>query len=143
MNKNLLFVLALTWVLVSCTTPGKFVKVNTKNDCEGTGQVLIKIGYGDSYLEATPRATAKRKGEIVYKLEPRKSQPSGIDYSTVVVTMEGKRDPEDKWLDNSAVAGPGNNKIFVCVPPTLPLGDYGFNVTVPGVGTIDPRVAVE
>jgi len=117
----------------------------TKNDCEGdlNNKVMIKIGYGDSYLEATPKSNIKRMGEIVYKLEPKKNQPSGIDYTGMVVTIKGKRDPEDQWLNKVAAAGTGNNKIYICVPVNQPHGEYGFNVTVEKVGTIDPRVEVK
>jgi len=76
-------------------------------------------------------------------LKPKPNQPSGTDYSAVVVKMEGKRDPEDKWLNKDASAGNGTNKIFICVPENQAIGTYGFNVTVPGVGAIDPRINVE
>ncbi len=129
--------------MAGCATPGEFVGKNTQNDCDGTGHVNFEIRYGDSYLTATPRGNAKRKGEVVYKLKPRKNQPSGINYSTVIVEIDGKRDPEDKWLNKNAAAGNGNTKIFICVPQSQAPGTYGFNVTVPGVGTIDPRVNVQ
>ena len=140
--KTTIAIISATVLMAGCTTPGMFINANKANDCDGRGQTLIKIGYGDSYLEATPRGSTKRKGEIVYKLEPKKNQPSGIDYSTVVVAIEGKRNPEDKWLDKDATAGNGKNKIFICVDENQPNGGYGFNVTVPGVGTIDPRIDV-
>jgi hypothetical protein len=140
--KTIIAIIGITALMAGCTTPGLFINANKKNDCDGKGQTLIKIGYGDSYLEATPRGWAKRKGEIVYKLEPRKNQPSGIDYSNVDVKISGKRDPEDKWLDKYGKAGNGSNKIFVCVDENLPYGTYGFDVEVPGVGKIDPRIDV-
>jgi hypothetical protein len=153
MNKSAIYI-AGAIVLAGCASPGHVVdqhgpaqpmNPNVKNECDGdnTNKIMIKIGYGDSYLEADPNSQTKRKGEIVYKLEPRKNQPSGIDYTGVIVTIEGKRDPEDQWLNKVAAAGTGSNKIYICVPPAQPNGDYGFNVTVPGVGTIDPRVRVE
>lgn len=143
MNKNILFVMVLSWVLAGCASGGQ--SMITKNDCEGdlNNKVMIKIGYGDSYLEATPKSNIKRMGEIVYKLEPKKNQPSGIDYTGMVVTIKGKRDPEDQWLNKVAAAGTGNNKIYICVPVNQPHGEYGFNVTVEKVGTIDPRVEVK
>lgn len=137
--------IACAFVIAGCASSAQPMGPSGKNDCDGdvNNRTMFKIGYGDSYLEADPKKNAKRMGEIVYKLEPRTNQPSGIDYTGVVVTIEGKRNPEDQWLNKVAAAGNGSNKIFICVPPDLPYGEYGFNVTVAEVGTIDPRVNVE
>lgn len=139
--KNITMVLVTSMVLGGCTTPGKFVSLRADNDCAGKGRVFIDIAYGDAKIAVTPKAKAKQKGEIVYRLKPDKKPASGIDYKNVDVIIDGKTSSDD-WLDASEKFGNGKNKVFVCVDQNQPPGPYNFSVTVPGVGTIDPRVDV-
>jgi len=138
--KKTIYLVALVMFLAGCVTPGKFHAKNTPNRCDGTGKVKIEIKYGDSSIQVTPKSNVKRRGEIIYDLKPEQNPQSGIDYETVLVTVNGKT-ASDIWLNAAGTkAGPD---LFICVDENQPFGDYDFSVTVTGVGTIDPRVHVE
>ena len=138
--KKIPIVIAMSALLGACAAPGDFIGQRTDNDCDGQGQVFIDIAYGDSHIAVTPKAKVKRKGEIVYRLKPDRNAESGVDYTEVAIEIDGKTSSDD-WL-NKTTKYLKNKKIFVCVDQNQPLGQYNFAVTVPGVGTIDPRVDV-
>ena len=138
--KKIPMVVITSALLGACAAPGDFVSQQTPNDCDGQGRVNIDIAYGDSHIVVTPKAMVKRKGEIVYKLKPERNAQSGVDYTNVMIEIDGKTSDDD-WLNKTDKYGPGK-KIFVCVDQNQPFGQYNFAVTVPGVGTIDPRVDV-
>lgn len=139
--KKIPIIIATTILLGGCSTPGKFVGQNTDNDCDGKGRVFIDIGYGDAYIYVTPKSKVKPKGEIVYKLKPDKNALSGVDYKEKTIEIDGKTSSDD-WLNASPKYGDGKKKFFICVDQNQPAGSYNFEVVVPGVGTIDPRVDV-
>lgn len=133
-------IVSLATLFCGCATEGKFVNQSKDNDCDGKGTVSAFIKYGDSYIDVTPHAKVKRKGEIIFKLVPQRNSDFGIDYTKLDITIAGKN-ASDNWLDTNGKQNDGK-KIFVCVADTQALGDYEYLVEVPGVGTIDPRVSV-
>lgn len=138
--KRFIYLLAVVVLIAGCATPGKFHATNAANRCDGTGRVKIEIKYGDSYIQVTPKANAKRRGEIIYELKPEQNPQSGINYDAVLVTMSGKT-PADEWLNAAGTKSGGDP--YICVGQNQALGDYDFSVNVAGVGTIDPRVHIE
>lgn len=137
--KRFVYLLAVVMLIAGCATPGKFHATNTANRCAGTGKVKIEIKYGDSYIQVTPKANTKRRGEIIYDLKPEQNPQSGINYDAVLVTVNGKT-ATDVWLNTTGTAAGGDP--FICVDQNQAFGNYDFSVTVTGVGTIDPRVEV-
>ncbi len=137
---KIISIATLAAVFCGCATEGKFVNQSKDNDCDGKGTVSAFIKYGDSYIDVTPHAKVKRKGEIIFKLVPQRNSNFGIDYTNLDITITGKTISAG-WLNTNGKQN-DKKKIFVCVDDTQALGDYEYLVLVPGVGTIDPRVSV-
>jgi hypothetical protein len=119
--------------------------------CPGTdrpirGSSLVLVKYGDSYLEVTSHAQVARKndkgvGAIEFKLTPI----GGAVRETAVVTIIGKRPPSK--FPNASVSwlhalGRGKESLVVCPDDDTPNGEYKYEVSVEGVGTLDPRAEV-
>ena len=124
-----------TAALVACAQPGKFVKKNTPNNCNGKGKVGLVVKYGDSKIDVTPKIDVGQGGEIIVQLKPDK------DYKNTKVIFDGKT-ANDNWLDKEMTFGDGKKQIWICVDPNQTPGEYKYNVEVDGVGEIDPRAIV-
>ena len=124
--------------LSACVAEGQFVSADKDNRCDGKGQADLRISYGDSLLDVTPKVTVKQDGEIIIKLKPEKG------YESMIVTLQGKKeDQTDDWLNMTVKASdfkPGENP-YKCVH-TQPVGVYEYYVKVETVGELDPRVRV-
>lgn len=60
--------------------------------------------------------------------------------SGTIRTSPGRGNPAaDSWLSGAADRG---GDVVIIVPEATPEGVYKYNVTVEGVGTLDPRVSV-
>jgi len=124
--------------LSACVAEGQFVSAKKDNRCDGKGQADLRISYGDSLLDVTPKVNVKQDGEIIVKLKPEKG------YESIMVTLHGKNDDNtDDWLDMTVKASdfkPGENP-YICVHEQ-PLGTYEYYVEVETVGKLDPRIKV-
>lgn len=141
-----------------CTTGGKFCKGSIPSAaCEGTvtGYTFTGIGYGDSKLVVVPISRLHAGTEWRFRLQPIRldSDPEGVNYRNVNVTIEGKPAGDPPTMDhNGWISASGSYKstaaaahtFAVCVPADVPIGTiYEYLVEVDLVGTIDPRGDVE
>ena len=133
MKRTILVLVALT--LCSCTTAGSFYAENTLNECEGKGKADLHVKYGDSKIDVTAKTRIGRTGQILVMLKPDNG------YGDTKVKFVGKTS-NDNWLDKEMTYGDGKKQAWICVDKNQAPGEYGFNVEVAGVGTIDPRVIV-
>lgn len=109
--------------------------------CTGSNGKDITIRYGDSRIDVTYKVKVKKVDEkIVLKLQPENNSASGTDYKTLQIRIEGKT-PGANWLDLWVADSDPADKKVICVD-SQNVGVYTYSVTVPGVGTIDPRVEV-
>jgi len=130
-----IIVIAISASLCACVTPGQFYSTNSTNQCNGKGKVDLDVRYGDSKIDITPKIDVGQGGEIIVRLKADKG------YENTKVTFHGKA-ANDDWLNKEMTAGNGKKQIWICVDPNQAPGEYRFNVTVDGVGTIDPRAIV-
>lgn len=115
-------------------------------ECSGPPQgPPVNVHYGDSQLKVTPPIfKVKKQNKIKFQLIPDKkpSDPAGVNYSTVTVTIEAKNPTAHPWLKAS-----GNDEddgdLVVCVPGNAQNGVVEYLVRVDEVGTLDPRVEIE
>ncbi len=101
-----------------------------QHDCKNPGQIPINVKYGDSELRVVPYMAHADPGDALrFKLDGNLG---------IKVTVAGK-DARAAWIK-----GDGSNKFFfVCVPENQARGvNYEYEVTVQGVGTLDPVVRI-
>lgn len=132
--KNMILIISAA-ALVACAQPGKFVKKNRPNNCDGKGQVDLFVEYGDSKIDVTPKIDVGQGGEIIVKLKADKG------FENTKVIFDGKT-ANDNWLDKEMTYGDGKKQLLICVQPNQAPGEYEYNVEIEGVGEIDPRAIV-
>lgn len=120
------------------------------DDCPGKGNKDITISYGDARIVVTPKQSAsKKKNErLMIVLDPQKEKgDEGVNYESLVIHIVGK-DNKSNWLNMSIAADQSNSKsgsskgrFPVCIDK-IPADIYEYEVIVPTVGTIDPRVDI-
>lgn len=148
--KKIFLLLASSVILVSCAYgPGTTVTtcaVETNGPSEATIQYKYKA---DDILEMSMRLRSNTRNNSQFRV---KLNPPGNQYRDVVVTtkgvsgtLPGGASTGFAWLDGSGSynsTASDRNSIILCVPD-VPAGTwYKFDITVAGVGTIDPRVDV-
>lgn len=142
MNKKILFVLALNWVLVGCaqapaSTEGPLAGCKTQGwwFCKGNPQApTININTKSAKLKASPYCMKAVDGtQLVFRLTPAGKNPKNT------VRIISKND-DHAWLNgtNSDFA----DMIIIDVPEKLPEGDYDYGIKI-GDKCVDPRVRVE
>ncbi len=136
MNK-LTSLLVLALPLAACGTTTTDIK-----ECPGSNGKDVTIKYGDSYVTVTHKVSVKQDEKIVLKLKPEMNAVSGTNYQDLEIELVGKKQ-KDKWLDRKLRASDANSKKAVICVDGQDLGEYEYDVIVPGVGKIDPRVDVK
>jgi len=141
--RNLLLILFTPFFLTACVT-GPQASVD---DCPRPGSKQVIIHYGDSKIRVTPAfvKNVKLGSKLNFKLEAENnaSDPAGIDYEEVKVTIQGKTSEGRTWL---WVAGTedADGTLSVCAPRDVSkVGVYEYLVHVDTVGQLDPRADVE
>lgn len=123
--------------LAACVAPTTDIK-----ECPGSSGIDVTITYGDSYVSVTHKVSVKQDEKIVLKLKPEMNAVSGTNYQDLEIELAGKKQ-KDKWLDRKLRASDSNSKkAVICVDGQV-IGEYEYDVIVPGVGNIDPRVDVK
>jgi hypothetical protein len=122
-----------------------FPEAGELDECgDRTSPTPLKIAYGDSKIDVK-HVYKVRKTEydaFTIKLEPNKSMYANVDFDNLEIMIVGKT-PNSQWLNRKLVASDSNSRRFkVCIEDRAK-GNYYYNVIVPGVGQIDPRVDVE
>lgn len=157
MNKNILFVLALSWILASCVSQaplfvgsqvgnrtlsisGCVPYVGPMQACTGDENApKVKIDLDTMVVD--PMCIKAKKGK---KIEFMLKSTGDIEKGSVVVFP--KKVENFSWI--ARTNWPNKNKITVTVPETknksknpLPAGDYYYGVLAPN-GCLDPRINV-
>ena len=122
--------------------PGGRVTTPTTQDCSDHGRVDVRITYGESEIAVDPRVHVRHDGKLVFALAPRRGSANNVNYDEVVIHIIGKNN-RSSWLNKSVAANDANsNRFAICVEGIEP-GTYEYQVIVPGVGVIDPRIIVD
>ena len=135
--RNLMILAGAVLLTAGCETLGP-----TNMNCEGANGPDIHIRYGDSKIDVTHKVKVKPDGRLVLRLHPDAKSDEKVDYKKLDISLVGK-DANSQWINTTLNAGDKNSsKAVICVD-NREQGTYEYLVTVPGVGTIDPRVDVE
>lgn len=129
--------LIFTLPLAACVTTTKDI-----TECPGSNGIDVIIKYGDSYMTVTHMVSVEQDEKIVLKLKPEMNAASGTNYQDLEIELAGKK-RKDKWLDRKLRASDSNSKKAVICVDGQAIGEYEYDVIVPGVGNIDPRVDVK
>ena len=78
----------------------------------------------------------------MFKLKPKGSTLGGVSFTDLDVTIVGKMDPRDKWIEEKTAKGDGTLIAF-CAPSVDALTHYEYEVHVDELGMLDPRVDVK
>jgi hypothetical protein len=149
--KKLFLLLASSMMLVSCASaPGVTLTSCTDETNRPSDGATIKYKYkADDILEMSMKLKSHTRNKSQFRVNLK---PNGNQFWDVVVTTkgvsgtlpDGGSTPFD-WLDGSGSyksTKDDQRAIILCVPG-VPVGTwYKFDITVAGVGTIDPRVEV-
>jgi len=155
--KKIIFLLVATAAVAACaphgardgpyrTTPHpygttnkiKFFSVDCKKEVRGGSDE--KFHYGDSFLKAKAKSNVGKDTEFRIELKP----DSGYEHSMVTTKCVSSTPTgtDCTWLNKSQQESTSKYMIF-CVPDSVPLGaTFKYEITVPTIGTLDPRVAV-
>lgn len=116
----------------------KFYSVECKKEVRGGSDE--KFYYGDSFLKAKAKSNVGKDTELRIELKP----DSGYKHSMVTTKCVSSTPAgtDCTWLNKSQQESVSKYMIF-CVPDSVPLGaTFKYEVTVPTIGTLDPRIDV-
>ena len=156
--KKIIFLVAATAALSACAPSGvvrhapygttqpsygvtnkiKFYSVECKKEVRGGSDE--KFHYGDSFLKAKAKSNVGNDTEFRIELKP----DSGYENSMVTTKCVSSTPAgiDCSWLDKSQQESVSKYMIF-CVPDSVPLGaTFKYDITVPTIGELDPRIAV-
>ena len=130
-----MLLLLATFMCSACVT------TEAELECKGPKTRPANLHYGDSELRVTPPVkTVHRGGNFSLRLRPN----TAASHGGVDVTVVGKTANDQTLIDSrtESYKSATDRRIVWCVDENQPLGEYSYKVTVPGVGTLDPRVDV-
>jgi hypothetical protein len=157
--KNILAIIVVSVLLSACCTTGNFCKGSFNSDvCGGEvdGYTRTAIAYGDGMLTVVPISKIRPNTEWRFYLVPTKLggempraetsiEIDGQDPAVPPVASGG----DNLWIDTDgdyATAERAGRLRYLaqCTPENLVTGDYHkFEVTVDGIGMLDPRGHVQ
>lgn len=112
-----------------------------ESPCEGPSSRHVTIHYGDSELRVTPPVReVHRRGNFTLRLQPDSKESDLVDFEDVSVTVKGKTGAD--WITEKSEKHNESRTITYCVPADEPEEYQMYEVTVEGVGTLDPRVRI-
>ncbi|HNP37605.1 MAG TPA: hypothetical protein PKK10_17290 [Woeseiaceae bacterium] len=141
MHKQLILI-SMLLALSACAKEGKLITDNVPNACGNKGYTWTGIHYGDSRLIVLPLSEIGAGYEWRFKLMPQSGSSGPVAFSDATVTVDAD-DADLDWLEVDGTFKNEGGQLEVCVPGDLEVGTpIKFNVTVTGVGMLDPRARV-
>ena len=142
-----LFIATLAIVLAGCATTYSVstpIRAYHPEECKGKNAKDLVIKYGDSKIDVTNKVKVKKSDKelLVIVLDPDKKSEENVNYEELVIHITGK-DNKSSWINWSiAYKQTDNGKYRVCIDD-IKAEKYQYQVFVPDVGTIDPRIQIE
>lgn len=141
--KKIISLLTVTAILIGCAQYGTPNKNKFYSDVCGKdvrGKTDEKFEYGDSFLKAKPKTNAGQDTEFRIELKSKSGyENSDVTTKCVSSTPAGI---DCTWLDKTQKESTSKYMIF-CVPDDVPIGTvFKYEISVPTIGTLDPRVEV-
>lgn len=135
MNKKLLFVMPLGWLLAGCVTPmmdGECMAYTMPGTCSGDPQAPSVTVNTEQMIVNPGCVNANADRMLVFRLTPRAGRMLGD-------TEIFPKDEEDTWLAGTNDANA--DFIFIPVPADLEPGDHDYGIRTEEK-CVDPRVRV-
>lgn len=95
----------------------------------------VTVDYREAFLHARPPLAQVCRGGTLTVI----FRPIGKDGGKPAHTAPGPQNGKAAWLRGSS---PKGDRIVLDIDESVPLGEYKYDVTVDGIGTLDPRVRV-
>ena len=115
-----------------------FFSVECKKEVRGGSDE--KFHYGDSFLKAKAKSNAGINTEFRIELKPDSGYENSMVTTKCVSSTPAGTDCT--WLNKSQQESISKYMIF-CVPDSVPLGaSFKYEITVPTIGVLDPRIDV-
>lgn len=158
--RKILTIISVSVLFSGCCTNGSFCNGKFAGGACGDnvvdGYTRTAIVYGEGTLVVVPISTIKPNTEWRFYLAPA-NLGGAMPPEDTIITIKGQ-DPADPpltslgdntWINVSGKYGSANKDgrvryLAQCTPETLVQGDYHkFEITVEGIGNLDPRGHVE
>jgi hypothetical protein len=110
------------------------------------GRTDEKFEYGDSFLRAKSRSDVGSSTEFRLDLKPKGKEHWPSKVTTVCTSGKGPAPDYDPipctWLNKTQSFDDSKYMVF-CVPGDVEVGStFKYEINVPTIGTLDPRVRV-
>jgi hypothetical protein len=132
--------IVISALILGCEKEPTADKGPTTDDCVDPPITPININFAkNDVIRVSPGAAEAHRGNVLrFKL-------TGDNEATVHI--RGKESyPDSSWIKGE---GMGGEFFYVCVDPDLEIPEgqkektYGYDIVIPGVGTLDPMVIVK
>ena len=154
--RKILVIISVSVLFSGCCTNGSFCKGRIASAACGVdvdGYTRTAVAYGDGKLVVIPISTIKANTEWRFYLVPLDNLGGRTPPENTSITIKGQHpaDPpvasggDNEWIETAGDYGTANSLgkvryLAQCTPETLVQGDdHKFEVTVDGIGTLDPR----
>lgn len=148
MNKTI-FLLVASMALTSCSSYGVIQQKSFESTvCAMTvrGRTDEKFEYDDSFLRAKSKSDVGSKTEFRIDLKPKSKTYWPTEVTTLCTSGKGPAPDYDPipctWLNKTQSFDDSKYMVF-CVPADVEVGStFKYDISVPTIGTLDPRVNV-
>jgi len=139
-------IITILALLSACSTDGLPRKITFDSTvCGGEvdGLTLTAVHYADSRMVVLPISKVRRNTEFQFLLVPKLLASDRADFNAVNVEIIGSN-ADSNWINVNKSFGDSDKGIVVagCVPMDPTGTQYEFDITIPGIGFLDPRADV-
>jgi hypothetical protein len=142
---RIFLLLVIIAVLGACTNgrPRNVTFDSTVCGGEVKGLTLTAVHYGDSRMIVLPISKVRRNTELQFMLIPKRQSSDNKAFDSIKVEIKGSN-ADSAWIGVNKSFGEAAKGMVVagCVPNDPIDTEYEFDITVPGVGFLDPRAKV-
>ena len=116
-------------------------------DCDAVRfhEVTYGVKNNKTIFQVKEKVSVTRGNALVFKLKPKNTRGTPVDFENALVTIVGKSDdPKNSWITEISGKFKDGDELGVCVPNFVDTElEYEYLVHVEGLGTLDPRVIVK
>lgn len=137
--------LALTACLSACVVVPEVESIDCTPDSGGAHTITYGVQNKKTIFEVKEKVSVHRGYGLVFRLKPKNSGGTPVNFEDATVTIVGKPDTKNSWFTEiSGSVTDDGDLLGICVPSYLDTNiEYEYMIHVAGLGTLDPRVEVQ